>query len=107
MKRVVRILLYFIAALVVFVLVAGIWNYRTIENVPRLVSAFHAKEMCSCYFVVKQTESYCHDYAAQVSGISNVTLDQEKKEIRVSTFGSSSLAKYHDERTGCRLEQTK
>lgn len=87
-----------------FLLVAALWvalNWTHIRSFPRIISAFYAKEFCSCYFVVGRDEEFCHNYARQWVPISSFALDQQAKTVTVSGLGHSTTVIYTSEQFGC------
>jgi len=79
-------------------------NRRELKDFPGIISAFYSKEMCSCVFVVGQTEEFCTNYARQWIPIRGVPqVDREKKSIRVTGLFRTNEAIYAGERKGCVL----
>ncbi|TGN06842.1 hypothetical protein [Leptospira ilyithenensis] len=79
------------------------WNWKHLSAFPAIISSFYSKEFCSCYYVMKQSEEQCHNFARQWVPISLFNLDQTNKEVTVSGLGRTNKAKYLGERLGCRL----
>lgn len=101
MKNILRtIVLILFAALTAWVA----WNRKELRNFPGIISAFYSKEMCSCMFVVGQTEEFCNNYARQWVPIQGApVVDREKKTVQVRGLFVTSEAEYTGERTGCVL----
>jgi hypothetical protein len=73
------------------------------DDWPKAVSANFAKEVCSCIFVVGQTQNYCSEYHEQIFKVSAVEIDSEKKEVVAVGLGIQSVARFKSERHGCQL----
>ena len=101
MKNLVRAaLLILTAALVGWVS----WKRSELRNFPGIISAFYSKEMCSCMFVVGQTEEFCNNYARQYVPIQGAPIvDRDKKTIQVRGLFVTSEAEYTGEKNGCVL----
>lgn len=76
-------------------------NWVHIKSFPGIISAFYAKEFCSCYFVNEQSEEFCHNYARQWVPISSFNLNKEEKTVTVSGLGRTTTVKYMGELYGC------
>lgn len=72
-------------------------------DIPGLISAYYAKEYCSCHFVMKQDESYCHEHASQVIPISHKEVDELKQTVTAKALGYEYVAAYMGEQEGCLL----
>ncbi len=73
-------------------------------RIPQTVSAFYAKEFCSCYFVLERDEDFCHqEHAASVPQI-GFSLDKEN-QIVSSGLIIKSRAKFTGTRFGCLILQ--
>lgn len=100
-KTILRAIALFLTALLVGWVT---WKRSEIRNFPGIISAFYSKEMCSCMFVVGQTEEFCNNYARQWVPIQGApVVDREKKTVRVQGLFVTSEAEYSGERTGCVL----
>ena len=96
--------LYVFGALII---AGAIWvalNYKHVKAFPQIISAFYAKEYCSCYFVSGNEEKYCHDFARQWVPISDFQLDTSAKSVQVSGLGVTTKAQYLGQRFGCQLQ---
>lgn len=67
------------------------------------ISAYYAKEYCSCHFVMKQSDDYCHDHASQIIPISKKKIDEELQSVWARALGKENTAIYAGEREGCVL----
>jgi hypothetical protein len=70
---------------------------------PKVVSAFYAKEVCSCLFVVGQTEDYCHEYGKQIIPIWTKTIDTKNKRVKAWGLWESTEASFISLRSGCQI----
>jgi hypothetical protein len=70
---------------------------------PDIISAYTAKEYCSCRYVMGNDAGYCHSYVKQWLPVSGFTDDSAGKHITVSGLGRSHSAQWIGERQGCRL----
>jgi hypothetical protein len=76
-------------------------------------ATYYAKELCSCLFVVGQSEAYCRSYAqediADLGDLPFVDLDDRAKidfdsrRVTVSLLFERVTASYVDTRRGCAL----
>lgn len=67
-------------------------------------TAFAAKEMCSCLFVVGQTKKYCKQYIKNKVFNPPVSVNNKQKKVSSSILGLwRRKAKYMGPKTGCRF----
>ncbi|WP_024678330.1 hypothetical protein [Pseudomonas syringae] len=79
------------------------WQYRVnLQAFPTIISAYTAKEYCSCRYVMNNSEAYCRSYAKQYVP-STLTDDAAQKKVVASGLGRTSSASWQGERQGCRL----
>ncbi|PIR23976.1 MAG: amidase [Deltaproteobacteria bacterium CG11_big_fil_rev_8_21_14_0_20_45_16] len=78
-------------------------NWIYFKSFPQIISAYYAKEFCSCYYVMKQSEEHCHEWTKQWVPISSFSWDKDRKEIFVEGFFYKSRARWIGERQGCQL----
>jgi hypothetical protein len=80
-----------------------------------MASAYYAKEVCSCLFVVGQSEEYCHDYAMHdVQDVNalplvelsrdSVVVDKNAKTVSVSILWWTTTARHRSAKLGCGYE---
>jgi len=69
----------------------------------KMIPAHFAKEFCSCYYVVGQTQEYCEDYANEYIPISGYEILESEKEIIARGLGQESLARFISQKFGCKL----
>jgi hypothetical protein len=91
-------------ALLVLLIIAGlIWNWRVqLQVFPSIISAYTAKEYCSCRFVMNSPAEYCHRYVKQWLP-STINEDALDKRITATGLGRDSEARWEGQRQGCRL----
>jgi hypothetical protein len=75
-------------------------------NIPffKVVSNSFVKEMCSCLFVVGQSEEYCKSYARQIVPVSQYTIDRQNKLVSAIGLGLQGKANFISDQLGCRLQ---
>lgn len=92
------LLLLILAALAVL-----IWQYRVaLGAFPGIISAYTAKEYCSCRYVMLNSADYCRGYVKQYVP-STLLDDPANKQVSADGLGRSSVAAWQGERQGCRL----
>ncbi|PRA45903.1 MULTISPECIES: amidase [Pseudomonas] len=91
--------------LVLLALVLG-WGWQqrvALAAFPDILSAYTAKEYCSCRYVVGQSQAYCQGYVKQYLPLSGLVDDAEQKRVTASGLGRSNTAAWIGSRQGCRL----
>lgn len=79
------------------------WQYRTaLAAFPGIISAYTAKEYCSCRYVMLNSADYCRGYIKQYVP-SSLLDDPANKQVTAQGLGRSSVAAWQGERQGCRL----
>ena len=92
------LLLLILAALAIL-----IWEYRVaLGAFPGIISAYTAKEYCSCRYVMLNSADYCRGYVKQYVP-SSLLDDPANKRVSADGLGRSSVAAWQGERQGCRL----
>ena len=90
--------------LLIAVLLGWIWQERVaLWAFPDIISAYTAKEYCSCRYVMNNDAEYCRGYVKQWLPASGFTDDPFGKRVTVSGMGRSTSAAWIGERQGCRL----
>lgn len=85
-------------------LLGWIWKERVaLWAFPDIISAYTAKEYCSCRYVMNNDAEYCHGYVKQWLPFSGFIDDEAGKRVTVSGMGRSNSAAWLDERQGCRM----
>src|SRR5471032_375491 len=89
--------------LILLVLSLGwVWQERkALWAFPEIISAYTAKEYCSCRYVMNNAVEYCHSYVKQWMPASGFTDDPASKRVTVSGMGRSNSAAWVSERQGC------
>jgi len=86
------------------VLFGWVWQERVaLWAFPDIISAYTAKEYCSCRYVMANDAEYCHGYVKQWLPVSGFTDDAASRRVTVSGMGRSNSAVWVGERQGCRL----
>jgi hypothetical protein len=70
---------------------------------PDIVSAFTAKEYCSCRYVMDNPADYCLGYVKQSLPSSVLLDDPVHKQVTASGLGRSHSAAWLSPRQGCQL----
>lgn len=70
---------------------------------PDIISAYTAKEYCSCRYVMNNPAEYCQSYVKQYLSISGFVDDAANKHVTVGGMGRRNSAAWVGERQGCRL----
>ena len=92
--------------LLLMVLLLG-WGWQervALAAFPDILSAYTAKEYCSCRYVMNNGAEYCRGYVKQWLPISGFTDDAASKRVTVSGLGRSNSSVWIGERQGCRLD---
>lgn len=86
-------------------LVVWLWQQRVaLQAFPDIISAYTAKEYCSCRYVTGNPAEYCRGYVKQyVPG--TLSDDEATRTVTASGMGRSNRAMWLGERQGCRLLQ--
>ena len=94
-----RLLLLSVAGLAV-----AAWQHRSaLHAFPSIISAYTAKEYCSCRYVMNNSEAYCRAYVKQYVS-STLTDDPVRKVVGATGLGRSASASWLGPRQGCRLD---
>jgi len=71
----------------------------------QLITAYTAKEMCSCLFVLEQPEEFCRSWTRQSPAVATYRVDRRGRRVEASAllmWGAS--ARFVDGQRGCALE---
>jgi hypothetical protein len=87
------------------ILLAGLaWQNRAhLAAFPGIISAYTAKEYCSCRYVMENEADYCQGYVKQYVPTSGLFDDTEHKRVTASGLGRSNSAAWVSPHQGCRL----
>ncbi|MBD8612871.1 amidase [Pseudomonas putida] len=81
-----------------------LWNERTqLLAFPDILSAYSAKEYCSCRYVLQNSVGYCQSYIKQYLPLSSLSEDPGQRRVLASGLGRSNTAAWVGPRQGCRL----
>lgn len=70
----------------------------------RLLTAYAAKEMCSCVFVMRKDEPFCLRFTKASPDLRTVRVDRERREVEAqAVLAWGARARYISAREGCRL----
>jgi hypothetical protein len=86
---------------------ACLWTFLHLDYLrafPSIVSSFYSKQYCSCLYVMKASEEFCHDWTRQWLPISNFEHDLENSVVRVSGFGVTTESKFLGFPNGCQIQ---
>jgi hypothetical protein len=84
----------------------GVWgwiNRSYLVAFPDIVSAYTAKEYCSCRYVMDNPADYCVSYVKLSLPINALVDDAAHKQVTVSGLGRSNSAAWLSPRQGCQL----
>ena len=70
---------------------------------PKVLSSYYSKEVCSCLFVVKQSEKYCNKLGAQVLPNWFIDIDKNKKQVSAWGLFHFTKARYLSPSEGCKI----
>jgi hypothetical protein len=74
-------------------------------NDLQLITSYTAKEMCSCLFVMEQSEAYCRVWTKQSPAVASVRIDAAHKTVEsYAVLFWGARARWVDEKFGCVLE---
>jgi hypothetical protein len=91
------------AVLMVAFLLAMVWIWRVpLQAFPSIISAYTAKEYCSCRYVMNNPVDYCRAYVKQWLP-STLTESLADKRVTATGMGRESSAQWQGQRQGCRL----
>lgn len=94
-----------LSLLVLGLAILAIWTWQqrlALQAFPDIISAYTAKEYCSCRYVTGNSAEYCRSYVKQY--VPSTLLDDEAtRTVTASGLGRSNRAMWLGERQGCRL----
>jgi hypothetical protein len=81
-----------------------LWQERTqLLAFPDILSAYSAKEYCSCRYVMEHSGEYCQGYVKQYLPLSSLVEDPQQRRVVAHGLGRSNTAAWVGPRQGCRL----
>ncbi|MFJ4258285.1 amidase [Pseudomonas monteilii] len=85
-------------------LVFWAWHERqALTDFPGILSAYSAKEYCSCRFVMGFEQAYCQGYVKQWLPLSLLEENTPQRHITAEGLGRRNQAAWLGPREGCRL----
>ncbi|MDD1015329.1 amidase [Pseudomonas rubra] len=90
----------------VLILLAGAWGWyerQALADFPGILSAYSAKEYCSCRYVMNFDPRYCRGYVQQYLPLSRLDEDAQQRLISAEGLGVISQAQWQGPHVGCRL----
>lgn len=85
-------------------LVYWAWHERqALADFPGILSAYSAKEYCSCRFVMGFEPAYCQGYVKQWLPLSLLEEDSQQRQVTAEGLGRRNKAAWQGPREGCRL----
>lgn len=80
------------------------WSERAaLSAFPGILSAYSAKEFCSCRYVMGFDAGYCTTYVKQWLPLSDLRDDPMAHRVDARGLGRSASAQWQGPREGCRL----
>ena len=74
---------------------------------PRLLANYSAKELCSCAFVMGQTDEFCERWARASPNLKSYHIYRDQGLVSTrAVFFWTARARYQGPRAGCVLEST-
>ena len=81
-----------------------LWQeWQALLAFPRIISAYSAKEYCSCRYVMGHDGQYCRAYVKQYIPLSALHEDLPLRQITATGLGQRSTAAWLGPQQGCRL----
>lgn len=75
------------------------------NNDLQLITAYTAKELCSCLFVLEQPEDFCRAWTRASPAVASYRVDLPGRAVEASAVLLwGARARFVDEKTGCVLE---
>ncbi|MDD2057546.1 amidase [Pseudomonas sp. GD03860] len=87
-------------------LLAGAWGWyerQALADFPGILSAYSAKQYCSCRFVMGFDAPYCRGYVRQYLPLSRLEEDSQARQVTVAGLGVERRAAWRGAREGCGL----
>lgn len=82
------------------------WSWyerQALADFPGILSAYSAKEYCSCRFVMGFEQAYCQGYVKQWLPLSLLEENTPQRHITAEGLGRRNQAAWLGPREGCRL----
>lgn len=82
-----------------------VWiEWREIRAFQSALSGFYSHLWCSCHYVTKQSDEFCHDLSRQYIDISGFRHDAETQSVWVRALDREATARFKGPGAGCVLE---
>ncbi|MBI6943417.1 amidase [Pseudomonas putida] len=89
---------------VLVALLGWAWLERqALADFPGILSAYSAKEYCSCRFVMGFDAAYCRGYVKQWLALSTLEEDSQQRLVSATGLGRRNQASWQGPQAGCRL----
>jgi len=93
-----------LALLVIVALLGWAWLERqALADFPGILSAYSAKEYCSCRFVMGFEQGYCRGYVKQWLPLSQLEEDSQQRVVSATGLGQRRRAAWQLAHEGCLL----
>ncbi len=79
------------------------WHREALLAFPGVLSAYSAKEYCSCRYVMAFPVEYCRAYVQQYLPLSTLRDEPSLHLVSATGLGRSNRAAWQGPREGCRL----
>ena len=80
----------------------GVHDYHT--GLLPLASAYNAKTVCSCIFVMERDVEDCREWARVSPAVARFQIDWQRQAVVSRSLGGwSETAQYVDDQVGCKL----
>lgn len=106
-KKIIKRFFQVLGLLLVLVVVYLLVNFKHTAAFPGILSAFHSKEFCSCYFVTEGKEDECENFARQWLPIQGFSIDKKDRSVTTKALFVTTTARYTGDRYGCVLDPWK
>ncbi len=104
LKWTARSFLGLVGLILVALIVVIAWNWQYAKAFPSILSAFTAKEYCTCRYVIGRSDQACRDYTKYFIHIDELRFDDAAKTVEVDALFHTNSARHLSEREGCRLD---
>jgi len=92
--------------LLLLLLLVGVWSWherQALADFPGILSAYSAKEYCSCRFVMEFDVPYCQAYVGQYLPLSRLEENTQNRQVTAVGFGIERRARWQGAHEGCGL----
>lgn len=95
------------AVLLLGLIALSLWHERiALLAFPGILSAYSAKEYCSCRYVMGQSSDYCRGYIKQWLPLTALEDDPASARVVARGLGQGATAVWLGGHQGCRLQPT-